>query len=182
MKDSTKILIGVIVAGLSIMLFLTQAISTVDTLEEKDGVAYVPNSEQPFTGKYVQKFENGQKKFEMTFEEGKLQGLANKWHKNGQIKGQMNFKDGKFEGVESLWYDNGQKKSAHHYQDDKPHGVHISWHANGQKSAEGTTKEGELHGKLIEWHDNGEKQFEHHYNDGELHSSTEWDVNGDVVE
>jgi len=63
-----------------LVLFLVSSIDAreVSQLEERDGVMYEPNKEEPYTGRYVVHYENGQKVGEGNFKEGKLDGLLTK--------------------------------------------------------------------------------------------------------
>ena len=68
----------------------------VDTdAQEKGGIIYLPNKTKPFSGKNLCKYENGQKKSEGNFKDGKKDGKRTSWNENGQIEVEENFKDGK---------------------------------------------------------------------------------------
>ena len=51
---------------------------------ERDGLWYEGDSETPFTGVAVDKYENGQKAGEVTYKDGKHEGLRTQWHENGK--------------------------------------------------------------------------------------------------
>ena len=55
-----------------------------DELEVIEGVAYLKNSDSPYTGKVFEFHDNGQKKSETTLKEGKYDGLSAIWYENGQ--------------------------------------------------------------------------------------------------
>ena len=78
-------------------------------LVERDGLMYEGDSETPFTGTAVSKHENGQKSFEGTYKDGRVEGLHTMWHANGQKKSEVTIKDGKVEGLVTEWHANGQK-------------------------------------------------------------------------
>ena len=61
----------------------TQA-KEVNELLENHGRMYEPGHEEPYTGKYVIYYENGQKRYEGNFVTGKMEGKQIKWHENGQ--------------------------------------------------------------------------------------------------
>ena len=86
---------------------------------ERGGLIYEVNSETPFTGVVVAKHENGQKRLEVTYKDGKLEGLSLWWHENGQKKSEATYKDGKLEGLVTEWYENGQKETEATYKDGK---------------------------------------------------------------
>ena len=98
-----------------------RSVQTVDASElvPKGGLTYEVNSETPFTGVVVAKHENGQKRLEVTYKDGKLEGLSLWWHENGQKKSEATYKDGKLEGLVTEWYENGQKETEATYKDGK---------------------------------------------------------------
>ncbi|MDC0298504.1 hypothetical protein OAL21_04995, partial [Akkermansiaceae bacterium] len=55
-----------------------------DELEVREGVAYLKNSDSPYTGKVFEFHDNGQKKSETTLKDGKYDGLSASWYKNGK--------------------------------------------------------------------------------------------------
>ena len=99
-------------------------------------IAYLKNSDTPYTGKAFALHENGQKQLEVNFKDGKYDGLFTDWHENGQKMSEGNFKDGKEYGLHTMWYKNGQKQSEANYKDAKVDGLEVWWHKNGQKQIE----------------------------------------------
>ena len=45
------------------------------------------------------------------------------WYENGQKKTEVNFKDGKQHGLGSMWHENGQKSMECTFKDGKTHGL-----------------------------------------------------------
>jgi len=67
----------------------------VDTdAQETGGIIYLPNKTKPFTGKNLCKYENGQKKSEGKFKDGKKDGKQTSWNENGQIEAEAIYKGG----------------------------------------------------------------------------------------
>jgi antitoxin component YwqK of YwqJK toxin-antitoxin module len=153
-----------------------------DELEFREGVAYLKNSDSPYTGKCFDFHENGQKETEMTFKGGKMDGPAVWWYENGQKETEGNYKDGKIDGLSVLWHENGQKKSEVNRKDGKPHGIVFNWYENGQKEAEGNHKDGKMDGLVVSWHENGRKMMETNYKDNELISGKFWNSKGEEVD
>ena len=89
--------------------------------QERDGIIYLTTSDgvEPFTGKDVCKYENG------------------------QIESEKHYKDGKKHGKWTWWYKNGQKQAEDNYKDDKKEGKWTEWWENGQIFSEATFKDGE---------------------------------------
>jgi antitoxin component YwqK of YwqJK toxin-antitoxin module len=127
-----------------------------DETEVREGVAYLKNSDSPYTGKIFDFHDNGQKKAEGNLKDGKLDGLLVWWHENGQKKAEENLKDGKLDGLLVWWHENGQKKAEENYKDGEYDGLSLAWYENGQKKAEGNFKDNELiSGKF--WNSKGEE-------------------------
>ena len=148
------------IATLSAMLLLAGCGEDEDVeidgnlIQERGGVAYLPKEEDPFTGVAVFKYVSGQKEEEVTY------------------------KDGKEEGLCTYWYESGQKKRERTYKAGKRDGPFISWYESGQKRREGNAKDGKQDGLVTEWYSNGKKSGEFTFNAGELISSKEWDEEG----
>ena len=79
-------------------------------LQDRGGLYYKINSEEPYSGTSFELYDNGQKKSEGTYKDGKEDGLWTGWYDNGQKEIEGTFKDGKPDGLSTLWYENGQKK------------------------------------------------------------------------
>ena len=64
-------------------------------IQIRNEIAYLPDENEPFTGKYEEYYStNGQKKSETNYIDGKVNGLTIEWDENGQQKGETNNKDG----------------------------------------------------------------------------------------
>lgn len=100
-------------------------------LENRNGLKYEINSETPFTGKYITYYNNGQKKTESNFTDGKENGLVTWWYENGQKELEENYKFGKKTGLRIEWYENGRKRREQIYKYDKRDGLMITWDNNG---------------------------------------------------
>ena len=85
--------------------------------QERNGLVYLPNQEEPFTGNNLCKHKNGQKKSEGKIKDGKPVGKWTEWYENGQKGSESNWKDGKPDGKWTEWYENGQIKSERNYKD-----------------------------------------------------------------
>jgi antitoxin component YwqK of YwqJK toxin-antitoxin module len=70
-------------------------------------------------------------------------GITCYYHDNGQKRSEHTYKDGKEHGLGTAWYENGQKSAEYTFKDGKMDGLRTSWHDNGQKAVEATFKDGE---------------------------------------
>jgi antitoxin component YwqK of YwqJK toxin-antitoxin module len=123
--------IFIFIIFLSLILSACSEEVSVSTLEIRNGLKYDINSETPYTGKYITYFNNGQKKTESNFTDGKENGLVIWWHENGQKELEENYKFGKKTGLRTEWYENGRKQSEQNYKYDKKDGLMITWDNDG---------------------------------------------------
>ena len=134
----------VLVAGLLLLVSSGSGAKTVTYLQERNGLKYEVNQEEPFTGKFVEYWGNGQKKTEEHYRNGKWDGLQTNWHENGQKSLEANFKNGELDGLAAEWYENGQKWREGNFKNGKEDGLRTVWHENGKKSSVKNYKNGEL--------------------------------------
>ena len=107
-------------------------------------------------------YKNGIPKVTNTYKEsrGKLEFVKQvSWYDNGQKKEEETYKDGKEDGKWTQWYGNGQKSIERTYKNGEVDGEWTQWHGNGQKSVEGTYKDGKVNGEWIRWGDDGSLTF-----------------------
>ncbi|MCP4922865.1 MAG: toxin-antitoxin system YwqK family antitoxin [bacterium] len=129
-------------------------------LEERlfgeDGfTTYYKGSDTLYTGKAFGLHENGQKRWDLNYKNGKRDGLWVAWHENGQKSSEYTYKDGKEDGLATMWYSNGQKEGEINYKGGKPDGLRVAWHENGQKREETNYKDDEIVSEKF-WNSKGE--------------------------
>ena len=82
-----------------------------ETLIDKDGLKYHPETKELYSGKVFKNRMGGKKEFEGSYKDGDSTGIWTHWYENGQKNYEVTFKDGKKDGLWTSWYENGQKKS-----------------------------------------------------------------------
>ncbi|SVD07656.1 uncharacterized protein METZ01_LOCUS360510, partial [marine metagenome] len=80
-----------------------------ETLIEKDGLKYHPDTKELYTGKTTKNILGGTKEFEGSYEDGKKDGLWTYWDHKGQKSKEETFKNGKEDGLWAYWDHKGQK-------------------------------------------------------------------------
>ena len=86
-------------------------------LEFREDIAYLKDSDTPYTGKVFTLHENGTKVYEGNYKNGKRDGLHVVWDKNGPKKVEENYKNGRRDGLTVWWHKNWQKSSEVNYKD-----------------------------------------------------------------
>ena len=102
------------------------------TLVRKDGLYYASDANEPYSGKVVFYHDDGKKKKEGTFKDGKEDGLYTEWYENGQKDYEGTYKDGELNGEWTYWHENGQKSDEITYKDGKEID-YKAWDSDGNK-------------------------------------------------
>jgi len=102
-----------------------------ETLIEKGGLKYHPDTKELYSGKVFKNRMGGKKEFEGSYKDGKKNGLWTDYHENGQKSSEITYKNGKQYIIRT-------------YKDGKREGFWTWWYANGQKFYEDVYKDGEL--------------------------------------
>ena len=78
--------------------------------EFRNGIMYIKDSDALYKGKDSVFYDNGQKKFEVNYKDGKAEGLNVEWYENGKKRMETNWKEGKLvEGSEKFWNSKGEE-------------------------------------------------------------------------
>ena len=188
------------------LLFLLVGCSTdFTTLQKRGDTYYEINSEEPFSGLIINKYESGQKHTKGYLTNGREDGywtwwyegspknhirlyldnildnlpylFYDSWENYGQKRKVVDYLDGTKDGLSTEWYENGQKKEEGTYKDGKEDGLWTGWYDNGQKEIEGTFKDGKPDGLSTLWYENGQKRQE-----GTENEWTYWNEDGSLKE
>ena len=128
--------------------------------------------------KHVDWYDNGNKKAEVFFKNGKVNGLAKGWYDNGNKKSEKNFKNGKRDDSSVMWYANGQKMEEIMYKNDQKDGLETQWYENGNKKLEASFINDKLI-NFIKWNEDEKKIKEGRWiEDLKLFLDNEWYENG----
>ena len=89
-----------------------QIVSATEMVRSKiNGLWYLDVEREPFTGCALDKFEDGSKKVEASFFEGKKDGVERYWYPNAQISTETQWLDGRKNGFETRWDTQGKMTS-----------------------------------------------------------------------
>lgn len=93
--------------------------------------------------------------------------LKESFHENGVKKMEAHYVDGKLNGSSTLWNEYGQKIIIVNYKEDKRHGLLTRWHNNGQKKIEINYTDDKRDGEMTFWNENGDIKKTLTYSNGE---------------
>ncbi len=154
-------------------------------------------------GTLVLWYENGRKKMEAPYRNGRPHGEWKNWFDNGKTSAVMPYRNGKVEGVGTRYYRSGGKESEIRFRNDKANGQWRQWYGDGRLKSEilmnndkpvylqtwdeagRITGEMDLsrgrNGVALEWYPDGSKRSESVYLNDRLSSRTLWDEYGNVI-
>ena len=78
------------------------------TLVNRKGVFYTNDTNKPYSGPVFSLYDDGKKKEEGNFKDGKQDGKATIWHENGQKSDEVTYKDGELIS-EKCWDEDGNE-------------------------------------------------------------------------
>ncbi len=137
-------------------------------LENREGLLYVHNFKEPYTGALVETFPNGKPKLRIDIRRGKVDGLSRGWYENGQLEVQETFVAGTSHGPRTRWFANGQERSEEKIEHGVVTGPYVAWHESGQKAVEMTLRNGQPDGLALAWFPNGALKSETRFVDGKM--------------
>ena len=129
-----------------ILLILTscgkERIEDMSKLELRDEKVYVIGENKPYTGTFIDKYENGNLGKIAEFKNGLPHGKEETYDKNGQLLLLNTYKNGKKNGTHKSSYENGNLRTEGIYKDGKKDGISRMYYENGQLWRESKDKNG----------------------------------------
>jgi len=119
---------------------------------------------------YVEFYENGNKRIEISYKGEHMHGPFKSWYKSGQIEEQATYVDNKLDGKYTSWHENGIKAVDEIYFKGDLDGTSTHWYDNGQKKVEANYNLGEFDGSYTRWHKDGSLDQQAVYVDGKIES------------
>lgn len=125
---------------------------------------------------------NGNKKSELKYYSGKLDGLSTWWYEDGVKQMECNYKNDLLEGKTTRWNFNGNLQSEDIYVANHLNGKSVSYFESGNKKAEKNYVNDTLDGPVTEWHENGKIKMTGFYKKGMYHGNWEYrELSGIIV-
>lgn len=109
-----------------------ERIEDMSKLEVRDGIIYIVGETKPYTGTFIEKYENGDTREIINFKNGKVHGKHEVYYKNGQLASIRFPKNGKNDGEYKTYYENGYLKTEATYINGKKDGTTRIYYENGQ--------------------------------------------------
>jgi len=185
MKELTRTIVVVLALCLGFSVYGQKRVHFSELEMQADGRFYQINTIPPSTGtafevhppqnerqKEKQKMDpagylrTGPKREQVTFKEGKPNGMARGWDELGQKIYESNMVNGLQQGLEKQWYPSGKLKSEVPFEQGKPNGLAIQYWEKGTKKSEGQYQNGVEQGTHTWWFEDGSKDQQVDYEQG----------------
>ena len=109
--------LGLGTVGLIALLVLRPAsVTDYNSLQTREGLAYVPNASEPFEGTAISHHPNGQLMFKAEYRAGKQEGELISFFADGQKQSEDTLVGGRFHGKVIYYHPNGEVQSHYVYQ------------------------------------------------------------------
>ena len=118
-------------------------------LKEKNNISMIKKTDLK-NGLQTEWYDNGQKRIEGYYNDGKKEGLHTEWETNGWKEIERNYKNGKLHGL-CIRYEFGVITSKIEYKNGVRHGTFIGFYKNGSISNIEFFKNGKLNGLVIDY-------------------------------
>ncbi|WP_410208832.1 toxin-antitoxin system YwqK family antitoxin [Fusobacterium sp.] len=131
---------------LLVSLFISCGEKEVDISKKqvRNGIIYVINGDQPFSGKFIGKYDNGQIKISEQYKNGEPDGTQISYYSNGQINEKLDYQDGKPVGEFVKYYENGSIAYTGKYENGLKQGDWVLYGENKQPLVTKVYKDGQL--------------------------------------
>ena len=140
----------------------TIRVATEHELKKYHGIVYRKGESEPFTGTEIRYYEDGSKRKEMRYVDGKPQGMEIQFREDGSKCMETPWVDGKRIGMEITYYKDGSKFSETPYVDGNANGTGIKYRQDGSKESETIFAKHKWQSKI--WYrENGSKWKEMRY-------------------
>lgn len=148
--------------------------------EKQPAVPHLENLELDFEGeKVLTTYPEGEKKTELYYKKGILDGPSLFYHKNGTILIQSLFVKGIKEGESRLYYDSGELYSRQKFQKGLWDGLQEFYYKDGRLRASLNYKQGLINGEVILYFPNGNKFREILFKNGKREGKEKlWNIGG----
>ena len=114
----------------------------------------------------IEYWSNGNKKSELKFYNGKMNGLCTWWYEDGTKQMECNYQDNKLEGKSIRWNFDGTKQREDNYSNNLLNGISVIFYDNEAKKSEQNFKNDSLEGLSREWFKNGQIKVTGSYKKG----------------
>ena len=116
------------------------------------------------------------------FENGKPEGLHQRWYENGKLESEIQYKNGQYHGSRKQYYSNGKLASEGNFVNGKEDGTNKFWNEEGLLIRELYFNFGKREGQTRGWYVNEQLHFQLNFNEDKLDGTSKiWHENGQLM-
>jgi antitoxin component YwqK of YwqJK toxin-antitoxin module len=157
-----------------LLTFLTFGQTNINDLERKDGLWSKKGEKTPYTGPFIEYFDNGKIKGKGEFKDGLVHGLRIIYYENGNKSLERNYSNGINDGASIEYYPSGQIKQVANFKNGKEDGILKAFYENGQVEAIATFLNGVQQGDYFEYTIAGKLKVQYYFVNGKAGYSPEF--------
>ncbi|MFV9482307.1 hypothetical protein ACNI3T_00640 [Christiangramia sp. ASW11-125] len=143
-----------------------KAIPSTKLMTKKNGSWYLDESQEPYTGPFIDYYLNGKIQGQGYLDKGKLKGSRLLYHLNGEVSDKINYRNGISNGLEQRFYEDGTLMQEGNFKNGNESGVWKMFHPNGQLKQTSTFINGKMDGESISYYSTGEIKGKNAYENG----------------
>lgn len=129
---------------------------------------------KPYTGKYIDLYDDGTMKGEGEFKDGQFNGIRIMYNEDGKKNFERNYKARKYEGLSIEYYPGGQIKQEAYFKKGEQNGVLKTYYDNGQVHVITTISDGVQEGEHFEYSRDGKLIAQCYFTNGSAGYSPEF--------
>jgi tetratricopeptide (TPR) repeat protein len=148
--------------------------TNISDLEKVDGLWTKKGATSPYTGEFIETFENGKTKGTGNFVKGQLEGLRIQYFENGQKRTEKYYKASYPHGIAKEFYKNGTLKQVGEFVENKETGIWTIYYETGEKHVESTYVNGMQQGDYMEYSKEGKLLVKYYFVNGKASYSDEF--------
>ena len=89
-----KLLLGLFLVGSVLTFAAGRKVSAEQVMiDQNTGIVYVQGEQTPFTGIVETRYENGKLEYEVSYKNGKIEGIAKSYYPNGKLEEEQTYKN-----------------------------------------------------------------------------------------
>jgi len=139
-----------------IKILNNQPIISIDSIKIINNIYYIVNTNQIYSGRVIDQWQNGNKKTEIRIKSGLKHGSSKEWYENGHKNSSSVWKIGTKNGYYREWHENGQPRIKGKYLEGKKHETWTTYYPNGQIKKQINYIDGIPNGTISMWYSNGQ--------------------------
>lgn len=145
--------------------------TNINNLERVNGLWTKKGESKPYSGEFIEYYENGKVKGKGEFKDGLVNGLRIMYYENGEKSLERNYLAGQNEGSSIEYYPSGQIKQEAIFINGKENGVLKAYYENGQVHVIINLSNGVKQGDYFEYSSDGKLTTQYYFINGQANYS-----------